>query len=124
MYRLCVRRDFAARHYLVGGDWGEENRLHGHNYRIEWEIAGAELDGHGFLVDLVEVERTLERSLSRFRGAVLNELEEFSGENPSVERFARILWTKLSGGLRPGAGFSSSVRLWEDNEAWASFEPG
>jgi 6-pyruvoyltetrahydropterin/6-carboxytetrahydropterin synthase len=124
MYRLSVRRDFKARHYLVGGDWGEENRPHSHDYRVEWEITGADLDRHGFLVDLVDVERTMDEALSRFNGALLNELEEFSGANPSLERFARILWTRLSAGVHHTPGLASLVRLWENDQAWASFEPG
>ncbi len=121
MYRLCFHRDFPARHHLVGGDWGAENSLHGHVYRIEWELRGAELDRHGFLVDLVDVERALGSILERYKDAVLNELPEFRGENPSLERFAAILWDRLSAALP--AGTQSSVRLWEDSLAWAGYEP-
>ena len=103
MYRLCFHRDFPARHRLVGGDWG------------------AELDRHGFLVDLVDVERALGSILERYKDAVLNELPEFRGENPSLERFAAILWDRLSAALP--AGTQSSVRLWEDSLAWAGYEP-
>ena len=31
----CLRRDFSARHYLIGGDWGAENIEHAHRYRME-----------------------------------------------------------------------------------------
>jgi 6-pyruvoyltetrahydropterin/6-carboxytetrahydropterin synthase len=122
VYRLCFMREFPARHRLVGGDWGAENFLHGHLYRVEWELSGAKLDRHGFLVDLVDVERALGAIIERYRDAVLNELSEFSGENPSLERFAAILWDRLSSAL-PGAA-ASTVRLWEDSLAWAGYEHG
>jgi 6-pyruvoyltetrahydropterin/6-carboxytetrahydropterin synthase len=122
MYRLCFQREFGARHRLVGGDWGAENSLHGHAYKVEWELRAASLDSHGFLVDLVDVERALGSIIERYRDAVLNELPEFEGENPSLERFAAILWSRLSAFLP--AGTASAVRLWEDTSAWAGYERG
>jgi len=119
MYRLCFQSEFTARHRLVGGDWGPENELHGHPYRLEWELAAAALDEHGFLVDLVDVERALDGVVRRYRGAVLNDLPEFGADNPSLERFARVLWERLSPALP--AGVSSAVRLWENTSAWAGY---
>jgi len=120
MYRLCFHSEFIARHRLVGGDWGPENELHGHPYRLEWELAAPRLDAHGYLVDLVDVERALAGVVARYRGSVLNDLPEFASENPSLERFARVLWQRLSEALP--AGVESAVRLWESPVAWAGYE--
>lgn len=120
MYRLCFQREFTARHRLVGGNWGAENELHGHPYRVEWELSGQELDSHGFLVDLVDVERALAGVVERYRGAVLNDLPEFGADNPSLERFARVIWERLSAALPRGV--AGAVRLWEDSSAWAGYE--
>ncbi len=120
MYRLCFTRAFTARHALIGGDWGPENEVHPHDYRIEWELRGAGLDRHGYLVDLVEVERGLGALLQRYSGALLNDLPEFKDVNPSLERFAKILWERLAPGLP--AGVECAVRLWETDSAWAGYE--
>jgi 6-pyruvoyltetrahydropterin/6-carboxytetrahydropterin synthase len=120
MYSLCFQREFTAQHRLVGGDWGPENTLHGHSYRVEWELRAPELDAHGFLVDLVDVERSLVSVSERYSGAVLNDLPEFESQNPSLERFARILWDRLSASLP--VGVHSAVRLWENDSAWAGYE--
>lgn len=120
MYSLCFQREFTARHRLVGGDWGAENTLHGHSYRVEWELRAQELDAHGFLVDLVDVEKSLVAVSERYSGAVLNDLPEFESQNPSLERFARILWDRLSAALPDG--MHSAVRLWENDSAWAGYE--
>ena len=120
MFRLCFQRDFTARHFLTGGDWGPENALHAHRYRIEWELRAPELNVHGYLVDLVEVERSLGDALDRYRGALLNELPEFAGMNPSLERFVKLLWDRLSASLPPVV--SCAVRLWENESAWAGYE--
>ena len=60
MYTVAVKRDFVAQHYLVGGNWGPENDLHSHHYAIELQLEGAELDQHGYLVDIVDIETNLE----------------------------------------------------------------
>ena len=120
MYSLCLQREFTARHRLVGGDWGAENQLHGHTYRVEWELRAPTLDAHGFLIDLVDVERSLVAVSGRYSDAVLNDLPEFESQNPSLERFARVLWERLSAGLP--AGVHSAVRLWENAAAWAGYE--
>ena len=120
-YSLAVRRDFQARHYLVGGDWGPENELHDHDYRLELELAGGELDQHGFLVDLVRVEKLVDETLREYQGQTLNDRPAFAGLNPSIEHFSRIL-CKAFGELLTEADIQSiTVRLWEDESAWASF---
>ena len=120
MFRLCFQRSFTARHFLIGGDWGAENAPHPHRYRIEWELRAAGLDAHGYLVDLVEVERSLGDVLGRYGGALLNDLPEFEGMNPSLERFGKLLWDRLSAPLPRGV--SCAVRLWESESAWAGYD--
>lgn len=122
MYTLCLQRAFTARHFLVGGDWGPENTVHSHAYRIEVRLAGRELDPHGYLVDLEELERVLETCLDGFRDRVLNELPAFAGANPSLERFARILWGDLGRRLPRREELTLAVRLWENEAAWAAYE--
>ena len=56
MYTLAVRRDFIARHFLIGGDWGPENNPNSHHYVLELRLKGQELDQHGYLCDIVDVE--------------------------------------------------------------------
>ncbi|HET7011100.1 MAG TPA: 6-carboxytetrahydropterin synthase [Anaerolineales bacterium] len=120
MYRLSLTRSFTARHFLVGGDWGEENQLHAHPYRLEVVLEGPELDSHGYLVDLVAVERLLDDQIGRVQDRTLNELPAFAGLNPSLEHFARILATALADGL-PRSLSAVEVRVWESESAWASY---
>ncbi len=121
MYRLCLQRDFIAQHRLIGGDWGLENQLHSHPYRLEVELEGAELDRHGYLTDLVELEAAVQALLDRYRDQTLNDLAEFAGLNPSLERFAERLGRELAEKL-PATGLSAvAVRLWESPTAWAGY---
>ncbi len=122
MYHVAVRRNFVAQHYLVGGDWGPENNKHSHHYQIELELAGEELDEHGFLVDILDIESRLDGQVAYFRDRTLNELPEFAGLNPSIEHFSRILCQNLSRAIQaPNIG-RLAVRLWENEIAWAAYE--
>jgi len=121
MYTLAVRRDFVAQHALIGGDWGAENLPHSHHYVLEVQLEGTELDQHGFLVDIVEVERVLTGLLAGYRDHLLNDLPEFAGLNPSLEAFSRILCVSLGKRLRLENNPSLKVVLWENETAWASY---
>ena len=68
MYTLAVQRDFIAFHYLIGGDWGDENKPHSHDYRVELRLEGSTLDKHGYLVDIVDVEHHLDALVEAYRG--------------------------------------------------------
>ena len=121
MFTLGIERRFIARHRMVGGDWGPENELHSHAYRLEVAVEGETLDGHGFLVDLVDLDRRLDGLIDQYRERILNELPAFAGLNPSLENFARILCTSLVAETET-AGFGAvTVRLWESDSAWAAF---
>jgi 6-pyruvoyltetrahydropterin/6-carboxytetrahydropterin synthase len=121
MYTVAVRRAFDAQHYLIGGDWGPENELHTHHYQVEVQLEGAELDIHGYLVDIVDIERNLEAQVARFRGQILNIQPEFAGLNPSIEHFARILCLDIAAGIRAPNLTALCVKVWENDIAWASY---
>jgi 6-pyruvoyltetrahydropterin/6-carboxytetrahydropterin synthase len=121
MYSLGVRRDFSARHYLVGGDWGSENIEHSHRYRLELVLEATTLDRHGFLVDIVEVEGHLGDIVADFQGKTLNALAAFAGRNPSIERLATILHAAFRDRLARLPLTALAVTIWEDDIAWTSY---
>ena len=121
MYKVAVKRDFIAQHYLVGGDWGAENDLHAHHYEIELQLEGAELDQHGYLVDIVDIEANLDDLVARYRDQTLNDLPEFDGLNPSIEHFSRILCLELDHRIQASNISALTIVLWENQIAWASY---
>ena len=121
MYSLGVLREFSARHYLVGGDWGDENIEHSHRYRMELVLEAKELDRHGFLVDIVEVERHLDEVAAVFQGRTLNTLAAFEGINPSIERLATVIHDAFRQRLAHFRLEALTVTIWEDDIAWTSF---
>ena len=121
MYTLAVRREFIARHFLIGGDWGPENFPNSHHYILELQLKGAELDQHGYLVDIVDVEKHLNDVVCYYQEQMLNEKPEFEGLNPSIEHFSRILATSLNERIQAGNISKLKVVLWEHENAWAAY---
>lgn len=121
MYTVAVKRDFIARHHLIGGDWGAENDLHSHHYQIELQLHGERLDQHGYLVDIVDIERILNALVERYRDCTLNDQAEFAGLNPSIEHFSRILCQAISAQVTAPNIRALQVKLWENDIAWAAY---
>lgn len=120
MYTLAVKKDFIAQHYLVGGDWGAENNPHSHHYVLQVRLEAAELDQHGYLVDIVKIEEEMGAVINYFADKMLNDLPEFEGLNPSLEHFSRIVCKKLLTAIKPPGSGKFTVRLWENDDCWAS----
>jgi len=116
-----ILRDFVAQHFLIGGDWGRENQPHSHHYRFEASFEGPSLDRHGYLLDIAEVEPRLDGIVERYRDRMLNELPEFAGENPSLERFARIIADRIVTDLPAGSVDALTLKLWESDTAFATY---
>jgi 6-pyruvoyltetrahydropterin/6-carboxytetrahydropterin synthase len=121
MYTLAVRREFIARHFLIGGDWGPENFPNSHQYILELQLEGSQLDQHGYLADIVDVEKHLDDVVCYYKEQMLNEKPEFTGLNPSIENFSRILATTLSERIKAKNISALKVVLWEHENAWAAY---
>ncbi len=121
MYKLAVKKDFIAQHFLVGGDWGSENHKHSHHYYLEIQLKGQSLDSHGFVVDIVKINNYLEKLISHYRDRTLNDLAEFKDLNPSIENLARISYQALCQPVKETGIASLKIRVWEDDIAWVSY---
>lgn len=122
MYSIAVQKEFIAQHFLIGGDWGDENFLHSHDFLLELEIEHDSLNQHGYLVDIVDIEAGLEQVVSYFKDKTLNELPEFEGLNPSIEHFSRIIWEKVVEQITPPGNGVLKIKLWENKTCWAAYK--
>src|SRR5262249_1832472 len=94
---------------------------HSHHYAVELQLEGASLDQHGYLVDIVEIEAALETLVADYRDRLLNERPEFTGLNPSIEHFARIIGERLTTQIGAANVSALSVKVWENEIAWTSY---
>jgi 6-pyruvoyltetrahydropterin/6-carboxytetrahydropterin synthase len=86
------------------------------------QLKGKELDPHGYLVDIVDVEKQLDEIVSYYKEQMLNDKPEFAGLNPSLEHFARILCTTLNERIEAKNISTIKVVLWENESAWTSYK--
>lgn len=121
-YRVAVERDLIAQHYLTVPDPGPEGEVHSHHFTVELRLSGPELNDYGYLADIDAVHAALDDLEERYADALLNDLPEFEGLNPSVEHFARIIGDRTAPAFAEGPATRLTVRVWEDDAAWASHE--
>ena len=121
MYELKVVTRFAAAHQLKMVTEKCEN-LHGHNWRIEVFVSGAELDHSGVLIDFGEIKKYLAGIIDSLDHKFLNELEFFKSANPSSENIAWFIAHELETSLKAHPLVNvSRVSVWESDDACATF---
>jgi len=123
MFEVTIEETFAAGHALRNYRGKCEN-VHGHNYRAEVTLRGAELDAIGLLVDFVELKRVVHAVLDRMDHQWLNDFPPFDALNPSAENMARYIYDEVSAGLKTKEAVRvACVRLWETDTASAAYFP-
>jgi len=122
VYSTTVLTDFVAQHYLTVPDPGPEGTPHSHHYEVELTVRGQELNEYDYLVDIDDAERVLTELSERYRDELLNDCPEFEGYNPSVERFARVIFERATDGITDDTVDEVAVTVWEDNEAAATYD--
>jgi 6-pyruvoyltetrahydropterin/6-carboxytetrahydropterin synthase len=122
VYSTTVLTDFVAQHYLTVPDAGPEGEPHSHHYEVELCFRGPELDEFDYLVDIDDAEAALAALADRYRDTMLNDCPEFEGYNPSVERFARVIFERVTERVADDTVTELAVTVWEDDEAAASYD--
>lgn len=122
MFTVTVSRTFVAQHSLTVPDAGPEGEWHSHTYELELQLHGETLNEYGYLADIDDVTEAVDAIVDRYRDETLNEVPEFGDENPSLERFARILSEQILDEFEAPEVESVTVKLWEDETAWAAYE--
>ncbi len=122
MYELKVLARFAAAHQLKMVTEKCEN-LHGHNWKIEFFVAGKELTS-GVLVDFGIIKKRLNDIIDTLDHRFLNELPAFKNANPSSEQIAKYIADEFSEQTGADEGYRvSRVSVWESDDACATYFP-
>lgn len=120
MYELSVRTRFSAAHHLAGYP-GACASVHGHNWDVEVFVRGRSLNDLGMLVDFRDLKTAVNAAMQRLDHRNLNDIEEFSGGNPTSENIARWLFEHLSGTLGDGSFSVSRVCVHETQDSGACY---
>ena len=133
MYRVTTEIQFAYGHRLLNYD-GKCAHPHGHNARVEIELASETLDSTDMAVDFTLLKHRIQEWVDAhidhkmilreddplvpmLRG--LNEPMYIMGQNPTAESLAKLIFDVASDAQFPVA----RVRFWESPSSFATFEP-
>jgi 6-pyruvoyltetrahydropterin/6-carboxytetrahydropterin synthase len=116
MFTVSVMERFAAAHRLEGLDEG----LHGHTYAVWVSIAQPKLDSVGIAYDFRSLKQTLHTIVSKLDHQYLNELNFFSGKNPTAENIAVYIYEAMKRALPEPA--VQSVEVAESDTAKVKYE--
>jgi 6-pyruvoyltetrahydropterin/6-carboxytetrahydropterin synthase len=117
MYKICVIKEFASAHNLLGYKGNCEN-LHGHNFKVEAFLESNELDDTGMVIDFRILKEHLTKIINKFDHRYLNETPPFDTVNPTSENIAKHIFDELIKSFPDKAG---SVRVWESGNAFAEY---
>ena len=121
MYEVTLETHFSAAHRLRGYQ-GECEHLHGHNYRVQIVLAGADLDELGMLVDFREARHAADEVVERLDHEFLNEIEPFDTINPTTEQIARHIAGQMASRVPDGVSVRE-VTCWESEKCAARYLP-
>ncbi len=124
MFELKVKTHFAAAHQLQMVGQKCEN-LHGHNWKVEVCVTGAELNAAGVLVDFGDIKKEVRDIMGLLDHQYLNDLPAFKDMNaqPSSELIAIFIANTLQARLGNDAIRVSRVSAWESDDACATYIP-
>jgi 6-pyruvoyltetrahydropterin/6-carboxytetrahydropterin synthase len=121
MYEVIITHPFVAAHRLTLYD-GSLEPLHGHNWKVEVRLAGADLDQIEILIDFLEVKKQVREILSNLDYTFLNENPNLAGHNPSAELVAHWIFKKVQSALPHPVARVRRVTVWETEDCAASYE--
>ncbi len=107
-YELSVVGHFSAQHALRQSD-GHLEEQHPHDWSLRVWISSSQLNHWDVIMDFVDLQKILDRTLARFDGTVLNECEEMADINPSVERVSEFFYYAIRKELPAGVDLDRIV---------------
>jgi len=95
MFEVTVDAGFSSGHYLRNYRGKCENP-HGHNYKVQVTLQGAELDEAGLLLDFKLLKQVMRPVVDYLDHQMINELEPFTTINPSAENLAKYFFDETN----------------------------
>ena len=112
-FRLTTLLDFAAAHRLHGYD-GDCAKLHGHNWKVEVQVVGDQLDDVGMVLDFKQIKRHAKAVIAELDHTYLNDHPWFQQRNPTAENLAVFLFERLSERINTDTYQVEAITVWEN----------
>lgn len=119
-FTLKIVTDFASAHTLRNYP-GACNRMHGHNWKVEVEVIGSELDETGMIIDFKKIKQATNEIADRLDHYYINDIEPFTEINPTAENIAKYFYDELGQSIATASTSVKQVTLWETERACATY---
>jgi 6-pyruvoyltetrahydropterin/6-carboxytetrahydropterin synthase len=116
MYEISIETTFDAAHNLREYE-GICGQLHGHTYKALAKFRVKELQDSGIAVDFRHVKKLINEAAEYMDHQYINDLPEFSIQNPTAENIARYIYERV----RAECSLIYSVSVWETPTSCATY---
>lgn len=116
MYKIRVHESFSSAHCLNGYS-GACSSVHGHNWKVEIELAYETIDSIGISVDFKVAKNMLKECTDTLDHKMLNELDSFKNINPTAEVISKYIFETLKPKVAETNGKILRVIVWENTNS-------
>ncbi len=121
MFEVFVRTHFSSAHFLRNYP-GNCEHLHGHNWEVEVAVTADRLNDIDVAIDFRDLKAAVKKVMSELDHRNLNDMPAFSERNPSSERIAEFIFSRLNQELKDFPDVRvSSVKVCETPSAGVIF---
>jgi 6-pyruvoyltetrahydropterin/6-carboxytetrahydropterin synthase len=106
--------DFASAHSLRAYP-GDCAKLHGHNWKIEVQVMGTQLNEIGMVIDFKEIKRHAKEVVKELDHTFLNDHPYFHETNPTAENIAVYLYRAIAARITSPEVKMHSITVWEND---------
>lgn len=121
MYEVGVIAQFEAAHRLEG-NFGPATRMHGHTYRLEAIVSGDRLQADGTLFDITRLQEAVNAIVADLHYRDLGTVAGLENVNTTAENVAHYCWDRIAAAIRGVGLMTLTVRIWENPQAFASYQ--
>jgi 6-pyruvoyltetrahydropterin/6-carboxytetrahydropterin synthase len=132
MIILTKRFKFCAAHRYRNKDWsedrnaavfGDDYKIHGHNYELEVSLTGPIDPETGFITDLGIIKDLVQERVIRLLDHALidEDVPWFENRQPSSENLVKFIWEQLAPHV-PGEVELVRIRLFETPTIYAEYD--
>ena len=95
--------------------------MHGHNWLVEAEVQGNNINEIGMVIDFKDIKNNLKTIISKLDHQFLNDLEPFIKDNPTAENISKYIYKELSKNINTDNIKVSEIKLWETNNSAVTY---
>ncbi|MDX1795841.1 MAG: 6-carboxytetrahydropterin synthase QueD [Hydrogenovibrio sp.] len=106
--------DFASAHSLRGYP-GDCANLHGHNWKIEVEVMGEQLNDIGMVIDFKQIKKHAKEVVAELDHTFLNDHPHFKTVNPTAENIAQYLFQQIQSRIESSSVKMHRITVWEND---------